>query len=105
MSFFLRRLTRQTLGSASPAALTTAVKAKRVGSGEKKHIRKALEALAQIGTPETHTAMECPELKAQAEARATTDKQVESRVETLRSRAGMPENWEWDYLILSDCLC
>eukprot|EP00961_Rhodomonas_salina_P086334 1160428-Rhodomonas_salina.2 len=96
-------------GTASPAPLTTPVKPKRVGSGERKRIKRAKAACNLICTPGAvkteHTAEECPELKARADAKADADTQVKSLAVTLASRSGTPSNWEWDQIITDDNLC
>eukprot|EP00961_Rhodomonas_salina_P153422 2065902-Rhodomonas_salina.1 len=77
-----------------------------VGSGERKGIRKAKAVCAPISTQGTHTAAECPELKARADTKAAVDKQVRSRAETLGSSPGTPSDWEWYniMIITDDCL-
>eukprot|EP00961_Rhodomonas_salina_P040553 544842-Rhodomonas_salina.1 len=89
----------------SPALLTTPVKAKKQGPSKRKHIRKAKVARAPIGTPGTHAAKECPELKARADAKAAAEAQVRSRAETLKSSPGTPSNWKWDQIVTEDNLC
>eukprot|EP00961_Rhodomonas_salina_P063110 847704-Rhodomonas_salina.1 len=89
----------------APASLTTPVKKyNKSGSQEWKRIKRAKAARAPIGTLGSTTTEKNLELKARADAKADADTQV-SRAETLQSRPGMPENWEWDQIVTEDELC
>eukprot|EP00961_Rhodomonas_salina_P260302 3517701-Rhodomonas_salina.2 len=60
---------------------------------------------ALIGTPGVPTAEERPEFKAWTFTRRAEHAKERAQAKTLTSRAGTPDNWDWEDIVTEDNLC
>eukprot|EP00961_Rhodomonas_salina_P072764 977421-Rhodomonas_salina.1 len=60
---------------------------------------------APIGTPGVSTAEERQEFKVWTDTRRAEHAKERAQAETLASRAGTPDNWDWEDIVAEDNLC